>query len=132
MTAYRQRASDQSKTVLVNPLTYKSTLEIGHKFKPDTSVNQDMVRYTIAAAMQEHIDNCKSSCGDIRREVASMGFAILLGQEPDYYARKRQMITDAIAATNLLLTNWDDVILGIVPSFDTVEATVTPKAPMSE
>lgn len=129
MTTYRQRASDQSKTVLVNPLTYKSTLEIGHKFKPDTSVNQDMVRYTLSAAMQEHIDNCKSSCGDVRREVASFGFAMLLGQDAGYYERKRQMINDAITATNVLLTNWDDVILGIVPGFDSVVATVQPKEP---
>lgn len=127
MSTYKLRASDQSKTVLVNPLGYSSTLEVSHKFKPDTSVNQDMVRIAVASALQEHIDTCSKSCGDVRREVVSLSMAVLLGQEEDYYARKKQMLQDVITAANLLLDGWADVKIGIIPDFTTVTATVVPK-----
>lgn len=128
MSTYKPRASDQSKTILVNPLGYSSTLEIGHRFKQDTSVNQDMVRLSIASALNEHINTCSSSaCGDIRREVVSLSMAMLLGQEPAYYARKLQMLNDVKASIDVLIAAWSDVSIGITPDFSSVEATVVPK-----
>lgn len=127
MSTYKQRTRDQAKTILVNPLGYANTLEIGHKFKMDTAVKQDLLRITIASALTEHVDTCAGSCGDVRREVVSIGAAILLGQAPDYYTRKKQMFVDTIAAAQVVLSNWDDVIVGIIPDFSTVTATVVPK-----